>query len=161
MSNFGVITDWFVLPICYIEIHFTSVTHTFSKILESSFLEVAPILEDNDTGGQTIVGYNINCEWTPIENKLEQQLEVMHVCRSSNIAYVVFHIRLFYPYTTPIVIVTSDQSSLVVKSWNMSWRTKSGTDTDITYNLKGTFDINLDESSPASGITKLFTEYNF
>jgi hypothetical protein len=153
-TTFNLITDWKQLPVAYIKIVINSNTYNFYKNIDSTKATIKALLEDNDTGGQTICGYEMEVTIEPAGNKMESFLSLISDLNSYQPSEV--DIVCYTASTAPTVTIQSDASSITVKNWHGTWESESSTDTFFRVILKGIFSKDVVTATNP----KLFTNSN-
>lgn len=141
-TTYDNITDWKVLPINYIDIELPTNQYTHYKLLDSSVIKTRAITDDNDAGGKTIVGYEIQIEFIPLTNKLGDLMQFLRDIKNESISYITLSLAEAGA-GNPTVIIQTDDSSITIADWSIWWEAESKTDSEIKFYLQGIFSADL------------------
>jgi len=146
------ITDWKMLPIDLVIIQVNSNQYSFYKNEVRTQLNIHPIMEENDEGGQTIAGFELLLEIYPIKNDMENLLLFLQDIKAAEITDLDIIMRQISGEPQ----VNVEFGSQTVKNWSASWEFIANKDSEIKIIIKGIFDATLIDAT----IPKLFTNSN-
>jgi len=141
-TNFNDITKWYLLPLNYVALLINSNTYNFYKNEEKTSLTLDPVLEPNDVGGETIVGYTFIINIAPAANDLGNFVNLLKDIKAVEPTSVTVYLGK-NGAGNPAVPITTSQSTLTVKNWSASWNLKADKDTEIGIKLTGVFSVDL------------------